>query len=177
MRYIFFALTLLFCSVYHSAAQTPQKCNVPDNTGGKYDLKFASYSVADNLKVLFITVKVKPNKFNREDLTRIARRIKETYCHDNNILAEIQDSSVKLPMLDDLMPPRPFGLATKWVYSIDRKKGEEELVFVNEKGEVDNSRKLIIAASNGSLTKEGWHDEVVTVWFSSPLHHLTNFPD
>ncbi len=145
MKYLFFAIVLMVSAALNLSAQTPQKCNVPDNTGGKFKLKYASYSRVDQRDILFLTVKAKPNKFNREDLTRIARRIKETYCHDNYILAEIQDSSVKLPMLDDMMPPRPFSLATKWLYSIDRKKGEEELVFVNEKGQVDNSRKFILA--------------------------------
>ncbi len=142
MKYIFFATILLFCSVYNSVAQTPQKCNIPDNTGGKYKLKYASYSRVDQRDILFLTVKVKPGKLDPKGLNEIGRRIKETYCRDNYILAEIQDSSVKLPMLDDLMPPRPFGLATKWVYSIDRKKGEEEIVPVDKNGQVDKTLRI-----------------------------------
>ena len=127
------------------SAQTPQKCAVSKNTGGKFKLKYSSYSLIDQGNVLFLTVKVKPGKLNTKGLTEIGRRIGETYCRENYILAEIQDSSIKLPKLDDIMPPRPFGLATKWVYSIDRKKGEEEIVAVSEDGKIDKTHRIDLA--------------------------------
>jgi hypothetical protein len=43
------------------------------------------------------------------------------------------------------MPPRPFGLATKWLYSIDRKKGEEEIVSVDKNGKVDKTLRIDLA--------------------------------
>jgi len=71
--------------------------------------------------------------------------IDNTFYDEFFICVYFQNISINLPKFDYIMPPRPFGLATKWVYSIDRKKGEEEIVAVSEDGKIDKTHRIDLA--------------------------------
>lgn len=123
-------LSLIFVYSTNLFGQTAEPCKVSENLGGKYKLVFGETSVVKERKIFFLHIKIKPKNFSKEYLTQTAQRIRETYCNENIINAEILDSSDKRKF-DDLTPPPTFSPATKAVYSLDRNTGKELIQFVS----------------------------------------------
>jgi hypothetical protein len=110
-------------------AQDKTACRVNKKSGGKYKFVKSSISNVEGTNVLFLTVKLSPEKFTDDYLSNVARRIRETYCNETIIYTEIWDSSDKR-VFDDLTPAPRYSPWTKAFYSLDRKSGKEMLYFV-----------------------------------------------
>lgn len=124
---------LIFVSAAICFAQTKTSCNLSKNSGGKYKYVSGETGVVEGEKIFFLTIKISPEKFNEKYLREVARRIKETFCHEQIINAQIWDKS-EIKKYDDLTPAPIFPPWTRALYSLDRSNGRETLSFiVNDK--------------------------------------------
>jgi len=128
-----FQILFICCSVAVFAgdffAQDKTACRVTKEPGGKYKFVKKSVSNVEGTNVLFLTVKLSPEKFTDDYLSKVARRIRATYCNETIIYAEIWDSSDKRTF-DDLTPAPLYSPWAKAFYSLDRKTGKETLYFI-----------------------------------------------
>ena len=115
------------CSV-NLSAQNRQTCKITKNLGGKYKLSKSLYR--DNGKHLFLQIKLSPEKINKEYLLKVAQRIREIYCSQEDIFAEIWNGSDKREF-DDLIPPPKFPPWARAVYILDKTKNREAIQFIS----------------------------------------------
>jgi hypothetical protein len=120
-------LGVSLCSV-NLFAQNRQACKVTKNVGGKYKLYNSLYR--NDGKHLFLQIKLAPEKINKEYLLKVAQRIRETYCNEEDIHAEIRDSSDKREF-DDLIPPPKFPPWARAIYILDKTKNREAIQFIS----------------------------------------------
>lgn len=129
IRFLFICFfTLGFSN--HLFAQAGQPCKVTENLGGKYKFVSGDTSIVEGRKIFFLTIKLKPNKFNKEYLMQVAQRIRETYCKEGKINTVILDSSDNRKF-DDLTPPPIFPPAAKALYSLDKIENRELIQFIS----------------------------------------------
>lgn len=101
--------------------------------GGRFKVMDDSLSVVEGRKIFFLYAGLKGSQFSEDNLKKVARRIRETYCAEPVINAVIIDKSDRR-RFDDLTPPPIFPPSTRALYSLDRTRGEEKLQFYrNEK--------------------------------------------
>jgi hypothetical protein len=127
MKAVLLFFGVLLCSV-NLFAQNRQACVITKNLGGKYKL-YQSLSMDDG-KHLFLQIKLSPEKINKEYLLKVAQRIRETYCNEEAIHAEIWDGSDKRKF-DDLVPPPRFPPWARAVYVLDKTKNREAIQFIS----------------------------------------------
>lgn len=121
---------LLFCLFLELPiiAFAQKDCPITKNLGGKYRFVDSSTDVIEGRKVFFLTIGLAKDKFSEDYLRSVARRVNQTYCHEQKIDVVILDVSDKRKF-DDLTPPPIFPPATRAIYSIDRETKVEKLNF------------------------------------------------
>src|SRR5262249_20296841 len=111
------------------SAQTPKTCKA-NLDGGKYHVISADLEKDQKGNpFLDLTIEVEKDKFNEEDLVKIAQRIRETYCNENNISGFIVEKPEKKLKLDDVTPAPIFPIGTRCLYTLDRQKNHEVIGF------------------------------------------------
>ena len=136
---IFFITLSIFIFFIASFAQDKQSCKVTKNLGGKYKLADSYTNTFEGKNIFFLKIKLKPKYINKENLLKVAQRIRETYCNENIINAEIWDSSDKR-IFDDLTPPPIFSPRTRAIYSLDRLENKELIQFIAQDKITDEIR-------------------------------------
>ena len=128
-------LILIFVTASNvSYSQTPKTCKTSVD-GGKYKVNFADHEVnQDGRPFLNLAVELEKDKFDKEYLLKVAQRIRETYCHENNIGAFFVEKPLRKLDLADVVPAPIFPLGTRCLYSLDRQKGTESISFYNADG-------------------------------------------
>jgi hypothetical protein len=127
---ISFACLLIFSFSGYLFAQNKQPCKVTKNSGGKYKFVNGETSIVTAGKIFFLTIKLPQEKFNKEYLLKVARRIKETYCNEDKIIAQLWNSSDKRKFTD-LVPLPVFPPWMKALYSVDRIENKEVIQFIS----------------------------------------------
>ena len=110
-------------------AQTSPSCEITKKLGGKFKFVSSDKNIVEGRDIFFLTIKLPPEKFTKDYLLKVARRIRETYCNENVIYVQLRDSSDKR-VFDDLTPPPIFSPWTKALYSLDRVTGKEIIQFI-----------------------------------------------
>ncbi|HMS39561.1 MAG TPA: hypothetical protein PKE69_04990 [Pyrinomonadaceae bacterium] len=136
---IFLICLLIFVFSTANFAQNKQSCKVTKNLGGKYKLDDSYTSLVEGRGIFFLRIKLKPKNINKGYLLEVAQRIKETYCNENIIYAEIWDSSDKR-IFDDLTPPPIFPPWARAIYSLDRIENKEMIQFISSDKITDEIR-------------------------------------
>lgn len=116
------------------SSQTSEKCVVTVKDG-KYEKASIGGTLANPL-ILGGTVLVKPKNFNREFMTKLARRLKQEYCEADEISVMIVDSKEYMgtSTLMDYARSKQKIINMRGFYNFDRKSGKDMIVFSTVRG-------------------------------------------
>ena len=140
---VIYTLAIVFLLMVLAYGQRPVKCRVKDrgNHTPKYNIGWNAYNV-EGPRTLFLTIGVKPQHFNRDDITALARQINQVYCRERRLHVTI---------LDDRRAARGFAPTNEieWFqkhirgyYELDRTIGKEEVSFSTEPSKPDDEIKI-----------------------------------
>lgn len=141
-------LSIILFSVCFSVVGQKQKietCSAKNLKGGEYKLISVIYPVNTPHKVV-LDIWIKPKNFTKEYMTKLATRLRATYCNEDYISVSIFDNKK-----DQLGSGHDFIISggkinrSRGYYWLNKKTGEEGISFSTKPGNPIDEVKIIFS--------------------------------
>ena len=136
-------LAIAFLLIAPAYGQKPVKCRVKekDNHAPKYNVGWNAYSV-EGSRTLLLAISVKPQHFNRDDITRLARQLNKVFCREQRLYVIILDNRRAAREFRPTNEGAWFQRHIRGYYAFDRTTGDEGVTFSTDPSKPDDEIKI-----------------------------------